>query len=397
MATRSYYEILEIEETATDSEIKRAYRKLAMKYHPDKNPAGAEMFKEISHAYETLSDPSKRAAYDQFGDGDLPEDMFGGFGMGDGFFGESMFTGGPPPPPKVEIHPLEVTLEDLFRGKKLRLKLVRSTICKQCKGVGGKKAALHECYACNGKGVRLSARQVAPGLFSQTQVGCTVCNRTGKVVPDSKKCKRCKGRGVTDEKDTVEISIEPGMSDGQRIVLAGKGDQKPGQDPLDLVFVLRQIPHSKFTRLGDSLSVKAQIDLAEALCGFSRVLLTHLDGHPLEVSHKSGVLKPGDVLRISCEGMPQEKRPRSRGDLYIVLDIKFPDSKWKPGSALTELLPQTVWPTPSSSTGAPAKVAAGRPISEDEYTARMREQSRNAHHADQGHEYQDAGSGCQQQ
>ncbi|KAJ2825176.1 DnaJ-like protein xdj1, partial [Coemansia erecta] len=219
MASQSYYEILEVEETATDAEIKRAYRKLAMRYHPDKNADGADMFKEISHAYETLSDPNKRAAYDQFGTQGAPEDMFGGFDMGGSFFDEHMFGGGPsqPPPARAEVHPLDITLEDLFRGKKMRMKLVRSALCKQCKGVGGRKSVLRECYSCQGKGFRMTARQVAPGLFSQSQVGCTTCNTTGKVVPDSKKCKRCKGHGVADEKDTVEINIEPGMSDGQRI------------------------------------------------------------------------------------------------------------------------------------------------------------------------------------
>ncbi|KAJ2500749.1 DnaJ-like protein xdj1 [Coemansia sp. RSA 1972] len=397
MSTKSYYEILEVDETATDSEIKRAYRQLAMKYHPDKNADGAEMFKEISHAYETLGDPSKRAAYDEFGDQGAPKDMFGGFDMGGGFFDEHMFAGGggPPPPTKAEIHPLEATLEDMFRGKKIRMKLVRSTLCKQCKGVGGKKSTLHECYSCQGSGFRTSARQVAPGLISQVRVECTVCNSSGKVVPDSKKCKRCKGRGVTDEKDTVEINIEPGMSDGQQIVLIGKGDQKPGQDPLDLVFTLRQAPHSQFTRVGDSLSATVQIDLAEALCGFSRVMLKHLDGRMLQVSHTSGVLKPGDVLCIKNEGMPREKRPRERGDLYVVLDIKFPDGKWKPSPVLKDILPATAWPKLAGHADAQTDVTTGSPISEAEYEARMHKQSRDNHYTEYG--YQDSGSGCQQQ
>ncbi|KAJ2453166.1 DnaJ-like protein xdj1 [Coemansia sp. RSA 2336] len=399
MATRSYYEILEVEESASDAEIKRAYRKLAMKYHPDKNPDGAEMFKEISHAYETLSDPSRRAAYDQYGEPGGPEDMFGGFSMDDEFM--NMFTGGgPPPPPKSEMHPLDVTLEDLYKGKKMRLKLVRSTICKLCKGAGGKRSVLRECFSCQGTGVRMSARQVAPGLFSQTQVACPTCKGTGKVVPDSKKCKRCKGECVTDEKDSVEISIEPGMVDGQKIVLSGKGDQRPGQDPLDLVFVLRQSPHSQFTRFGNNLSANVQIDLAEALCGLSRTLLTHIDGQPLKVTYSSGVLKPGDVLCIKGKGMPQEKRPRNRGDLYLVLDIKFPDSSWKPNPALKSMLPATfAQRTSDSSEGAQPGEATGVPISKAEFEDRVFRESRNARGANEhaGYGYQDHGPGCQQQ
>ncbi|PIA19030.1 DnaJ-domain-containing protein, partial [Coemansia reversa NRRL 1564] len=341
------YDVLEIEESATDTEIKRAYRRLAKVYHPDKNPAGAELFKEISHAYETLSDPSKRAAYDQYGQHDAVDDMFGGFDMGEGFFDPHAFPDGGPPPPRTESHSLNISLEDMFRGKKMRVRLVRSVICKHCKGIGGRKSVLRECFACSGRGVRMASRQIAPGLFSQAQVTCATCSGSGKVVPDTHKCRKCKGTGTTDEKDAVEIRVEPGMRDGQRIILKGKGDQIPGQEPQDLVFVLHQESHPTFTRAGDDLSVKAQIDLSEALCGFSRVLLTHLDGRLLEVSHQSGVIKPGDVLCINGEGMPQESRPRNRGDLFVVLDIKFPDNKWKPDPALKSHLPSTVWPKPS--------------------------------------------------
>ncbi|KAJ1727958.1 DnaJ-like protein xdj1, partial [Coemansia biformis] len=383
MSSRSYYDVLEIEETASDAEIKRAYRRLARLHHPDKNPAGAELFKEISHAYDTLSDPGRRAAYDQFGHGGAADGAYDGFDMGgmdDGFFGEHAFGGyGPPPPPPAETHPLAVTLEDLFRGKKVRVKLVRSAICRQCKGVGGKRSALRECFACHGKGFRISARQVAPGLFSQAQLQCTACRGSGKVVPESGRCRKCKGAGAVDEKDSVELSVEPGMADGQRITLRGRGDQRPGQDPQDLVFVLRQEAHGTFRRVGDDLSVRAQIDLAEALGGFSRVLLTHIDGRQLEVSHRSGVLQPGDVLCIRGEGMPQEKRPRSRGDLFVVLDILFPDRGWRPDPALGALLPRAAQDAAPGRPHSPASVVVGRPISSDAYKRRMPEQPRRAH------------------
>ncbi|KAJ2082339.1 DnaJ-like protein xdj1 [Coemansia sp. RSA 988] len=404
MALRSYYDVLEIEETATDTEIKRAYRRLAKVYHPDKNPTGAELFKEISHAYETLSDPNKRAAYDRFGERGGPDDMFDGFGMGDmgeGFFDPHMFADGDPAP-RTESHPLNVTLEDMFRGKKMRVRLVRSIICKHCKGIGGRKSVLRECFTCTGRGVRMTSRQVAPGLFSQAQVVCSACNGSGKVVPDSHKCRKCKGSGTTDEKDTVEIHVEPGVRDGQKIVLGGKGDQRPGQQPQDLVFVLHQEPHSTFTRAGDDLSVKAQIDLAEALCGFSRTLLTHLDGRLMEVSHQSGVIKPDDVLCIRNKGMPQEKRPQNRGDLFIVFDIKFPDANWSPGPALKSLLPNTNWPKPMHDDSLQVETASGRTISSEAYEIRMRKQSQQSRDTNHGYgpEFgypQEPGASCNQQ
>ncbi|KAI9505704.1 Hsp40-like protein, subfamily A, member 1, isoform CRA_b, partial [Coemansia spiralis] len=332
------YEILEVEETATDAEIKRAYRRLAMKYHPDKNAEGTELFKEISHAYETLSDPEKRAMYDQYGTAGPPgansyengfsmDDMYGDF-FG-GMFGDGFSRG-----PKAEQHPLSVSLEDLFHGKRMRMKLERSVPCKHCKGLGGKKSVLRDCFDCGGKGHRIAARQVGPGLISQQRVVCQTCGGSGKVVPEKYRCRKCKGSCIEKEKDTIEINISPGMADGQTIVLKGKGDQHPGmQKPLDLVFVLEQKPHSTFTRAGDHLVAIAEIDLAEALCGFSRVLVTHLNGHPLEVSHKSGVLRPGDVLCINNEGMPREQRPRDTGDLFIKLSIRFPEKGWAPDLA----------------------------------------------------------------
>ncbi|KAI8322328.1 DnaJ-domain-containing protein [Martensiomyces pterosporus] len=368
----SYYDILGVEPTATDADIKKAYRKLAMKYHPDKNPEGADRFKEISHAYETLSDADRRAAYDQHGSGDMPGGVPEGFNMDDLYgdlFGGGMFgAGGAQRQQPAERHPLSVSLEDLYRGKKMRMKLVRSVPCKHCKGLGGKKSVLRDCFACEGKGFKIAARQVAPGLISQQQVACQSCHGTGKVISEKYRCKKCSGERVVDQKDVVEIKIERGSVDGQPIVLRGKGDQKPGQDPGDLVFVLRQKPHPKFTRSGDDLTVEAEIDLAEALCGFSRVLVTHLDGRALEVTHRSGVIKPGDVVCIHNEGMPREKRPRDKGDLFIKLRVKFPDQAWMPAAALASLLPKTNWPAPAED--AQVEVVTARPLSTSEFDAK---------------------------
>ncbi|KAJ2002410.1 DnaJ-like protein xdj1 [Coemansia thaxteri] len=379
MSLRSYYTVLGVEATATDAEIKRAYRTLAMKFHPDKNPEGVEMFKEISHAYETLSDPQRRAAYDQYGEsGAMPEgpsmeEMFGGM------FGSGHAGRGPSRKPRAELHPLNVTLEDLFRGRKMRMKLERSIPCSHCKGLGGKKSVMKSCVACGGLGHSNTLRQMGPGLFLPQRVVCQSCQGAGKVIPEKLRCKRCKGSCVKTEADAVEIKIEPGMSDGQRIVLKGKGDQAPGEDAQDLVFVLEQKKHSVFFRAGDDLVAEAEIDLAEALCGFSRVMLKDLKGGPLLVTYKAGVLRPGDVLCLPNEGMPREKRPKDRGDLLVKLHIKFPESRWSPSPALRSMLPATRWPAEDSANAEP-EIATGRSMSASEFAMRT-SQSSQTHHA----------------
>ncbi|KAJ2718388.1 DnaJ-like protein xdj1 [Coemansia sp. Benny D115] len=400
MSDTDYYALLEVERTATDVEIKRSYRKLAMKYHPDKNPAGADMFKSISHAYEVLSDPDRRAAYDRYGSEGPPRgpafndffdasDFEGMFGMDDGMHG-GFFGGGHARAPQAERHHLDVSLEDLYRGKKLRMKLARSVPCKTCKGLGGKRSVLKECFQCSGKGFRIASQQVGPGLISQMQVKCTACKGTGKIIPETNRCRRCKGECVAEETDTVEVNIEPGARDSDHIVLKGKGDQKPGQDPLDLVFVLRQRKHGVFARHGSHLSARAEVDLAEALCGFSRVLLTHLDGRAIEVVHRAGVIRPGDVLCIAGEGMPRGKHGRGKGDLYIHVDIRFPERSWKPDvDALQALLPRSARETGALPEGASAKSVTSHTISAAEFDSRMRKEqpeSRDNGFAHGGHE-----------
>ncbi|KAJ1838186.1 DnaJ-like protein xdj1, partial [Coemansia sp. RSA 2703] len=315
MSTRSYYEILEVETTATDSEIKRAYRKLAMMYHPDKNPEGAELFKDISHAYETLSDPQKRAAYDRYGSEkpqmadpysdfydpyDMPDmqdlhDMFGGLG------GQSYNQRGRRPP-QPEIHTLDLTLEELFKGKKMKIKLTRSVPCKSCKGLGGKSEVLKTCVECSGSGTKTATRQVGPGFLSQMQVKCDACKGSGKVIPEKHRCRRCKGKCVADESDTIEIVIKPGSCNGDEIRFQGKGDQEPGMPARDLVFVVKESAHSHINRYGPHLVASWEIDLVDALCGFSRDLFVNIDGSALRVTH-SGCLSPDDVLRLPGQGM----------------------------------------------------------------------------------------------
>ncbi|KAI8059211.1 hypothetical protein BC940DRAFT_248002 [Gongronella butleri] len=336
----TYYEILEVEVDASDSEIKKA-----MKYHPDKSDDDGERFKEIAQAYETLSDPQRRADYDRFGSegpgggpggmsaDDLFANLFGG-GGGGGPAGFDFFGGGagggfgmpPRGPRKGETmrSPLQVSLEDLYLGKRTKMALEKNVICVTCQGRGGKTGATKTCTGCKGRGFQVVARQMGMGMLQQMQVPCGDCNATGEIVKD--RCKKCKGKKVTVEKKIMEVFIEKGMADGQKIVMKGEGDQEPGVEPGDVILVLQQKEHATFEREGADLLCRITISLTEALCGFDKVLLTHLDGRGIHVKHPAGsVIKPGLVKRIPHEGMPIYRRSEDRGDLYVQFHVEFPD------------------------------------------------------------------------
>ncbi|KAF9293179.1 hypothetical protein BGZ74_011826 [Mortierella antarctica] len=354
-----YYDTLGVSPDATDAEIKKAYRKLAMQYHPDKNPDAGDKFKEISHAYETLSDPESREMYDRYGEdgpggaggfgfggGMSQEEMFAqlfGGGGGGGFFGGPMgggMGGGPGRPRKGEdiSHNLNVTLEDLYNGKTTKLSLEKNVVCGLCTGKGGKASAVKKCGTCDGRGVKLVVRQVGPGMMQQMQVTCPSCDGEGTTMREKDRCKKCKGAKVVNEKKVMEIFIEKGMRNGEKIPMKGEADQLPGVETGDVILVLQQKPHTLFERSGADLSCKIKIPLVEALCGFSKVLLTHLDGRGIHVEQPAGsVIKPGQVKRIIGEGMPHFKRPIDKGDLYITFDVEFPKDNWATAGSLKSL------------------------------------------------------------
>ncbi|KAF9929266.1 hypothetical protein FBU30_001748 [Linnemannia zychae] len=340
-----YYDILGVSPDASESEIKKAYRKLAMQYHPDKNPDAGDKFKEISHAYETLSDPESREMYDRYGEdgpsgaggfgfgGMSHEEMFaqmfgGGFGFGgDGHGGH----GGRSRPRRGEdiSHNLNVTLEDLYNGKTTKLSLEKNVICGLCSGKGGKTGSIKKCTTCDGRGVKLVVRQIGPGMMQQMQITCPTCDGEGSTMRDKDKCKKCKGNKVVNEKKMMEIFIEKGMRNGEKIPMKGEADQQPGIETGDVILVLQQKPHALFERSGADLSCKITITLVEALCGFSKILINHLDGRGIHVEQPAGkVIRPGQVMKIVGEGMPHYRRPIDKGDLYITFEIEFPQDNW---------------------------------------------------------------------
>ncbi|GBP11863.1 DnaJ homolog subfamily A member 2 [Eumeta japonica] len=338
MADTKLYNILGVSKTASESEIKRSYHKLAKEFHPDKNPAAGDRFKEISYAYEVLSDPKKRDVYDKYGlkglqeggqgGGFPPDDIFGNF-FSD-FFGMAGSRGGRSRRARGEdtIHPLKVSLEDVYNGKTSKLQLSKNVICGHCKGIGGKAGAVVSCKDCHGQGIRISYQQIGPNMTRQFQTHCTTCQGQGETINEKDKCSKCEGKKVLNEMKILEVHIEKGMRENQKIYFRGEGDQQPDTEPGDVIIVLQLKSHDLFQRTGDDLIMKRDITLTQALCGFEFVI-KHLDGRDLLVRHVAGeVIKPGDLKGIQHEGMPQYKNPFEKGNLYIKFDILFPENNF---------------------------------------------------------------------
>ncbi|RMZ78482.1 hypothetical protein DV737_g3879, partial [Chaetothyriales sp. CBS 132003] len=338
---------------ASAAEIRKAYHKIALKSHPDKVPADqrdeAEVrFKAAGQAYEILSDSEKRVLYDAHGmaafdgsrgpaDMDVNmEDILSMFGMGGvpgmaGFGGRGGRGGGARAPKRSpdENQRYEVTLEDLYKGKTVKFSSTKNVICTKCDGSGGvKDAKPKECSACKGQGVKQVVSQVGPGMLTQRMVACGACEATGKVWNPKDKCKKCKGKRTTEEKKQLEVYIPPGAREGDQIRLEGEADQIPGAEQTgDIVLHLVQSPHAVFQRTGNDLSAKFDISLGEALAGFNRVAVKHLDGRGIELhlpQHPGHILRPGQVIKIRGEGMPIKKSD-AKGDLFLIVDVDFPD------------------------------------------------------------------------
>jgi len=345
MPDTKLYDIMGVDKNVSADELKSTYKKLAKKYHPDKNPEHGDQFKEISFAYEILSDPEKRETYDRYGLDGLKEgrggadfdpfgDMFGGF-FGGLFGGGGMRRG--PRKGQDTIFQLPVSLEDLYNGKTSKLQMSRTVLCKTCKGAGSKSGNTATCSTCRGRGVKVVLRQLGPGMVQQMQIPCSDCDGEGEVLSEKDRCKACSGKKTTKEKKVQEVHIDKGMIDGHKIPLRGQGDEQPGIEPGDVVVVLAQKEHELFTRKGADLYCTYNIGITEALCGFEMVI-QHLDKRELLIKHPSGqVIQPEMKKCIHGEGMPTFKNPFSKGDLIIRFTINFPENGFATEDQLTLL------------------------------------------------------------
>lgn len=379
---------------------------MAKEFHPDKNPAAGDKFKEISYAYEVLSDPKKRQVYDKYGLKGLqeggqggsfpPDDIFGHFfgdifGMGMGGGGGGGSRGRARARGEDTIHPLKVSLEDMYVGKTAKLQLSKNVICGVCKGVGGKPGAVLVCKDCHGQGIKVTYQQIGPGMTRQFQTRCPTCQGQGETINEKDKCQKCKGKKVLNESKILEVHVEKGMRENQKIFFRGEGDQQPDMQPGDVIIILQQKTHDVFQRTGDDLLMKHDITLTEALCGFEFVV-KHLDSRELLVRHTAGeVIKPGDLKGIQGEGMPQFKNPFEKGNLYIKFDVVFPENNFASEDQLKKI--ESILPP---------RPAFVMPTGEDveevnlmEYTASERNRGREEAYASDDEEHMHAGPGVQ--
>ncbi|XP_022933971.1 dnaJ protein homolog [Cucurbita moschata] len=331
-----YYEILGVSKNASQDDLKKAYKKAAIKNHPDKG-GDPEKFKELAQAYEVLSNPEKREIYDQYGEDALKEGMGGGgghdpFDIFQSFFGGSPFGGGGSSRGRRQrrgedvVKPLKVSLEDLYLGTTKKLSLSRNVLCSKCKGKGSKSGDSTNCSGCQGTGMKVTIRHLGPSMIQQMQQPCNECKGTGETISDKDRCPQCKGEKVVQEKKVLEVIVEKGMQNGQKIKFPGEADEAPDSVTGDVVFVIQQKDHPKFKRKGDDLFVEHTLSLIEALGGF-QFALTHLDGRQLLIKTNPGeVVKPDSFKAINDEGMPVYQRPFMKGKLYIHFSVDFPES-----------------------------------------------------------------------
>ncbi|KNC52609.1 DnaJ protein [Thecamonas trahens ATCC 50062] len=328
---RELYDVLGVEPDTPTPKIRKAYMKLAKKYHPDRNPGdeeAAEKMKEISAAWDVLQDDEKRAQYDRFG----LEGLQGAGGPGAGGFADifDLFGGGrsrgPPTKTPDMKHGLGVELADLYKGRKRKLRITRSVLCTPCGGKGGvdgKEAK--SCRSCNGQGVKVMMRQIGPGMVQQMHVPCDACSGEGELLDAADRCPECSGRKLMEKSEDIEINVRPGMRHGESIVLRGKANEAPGLETGDIVFVVQEMEDERFERRGDDLFMKMKLSLIEALTGFE-FNITTLDDRELLVKALPGqIIAPNQIIGVPDEGMPRNKNPALRGNLFIEFSVTFPD------------------------------------------------------------------------
>jgi molecular chaperone DnaJ len=327
-----YYELLEVERTADDKTLKSSYRRIAMQCHPDRNPGCAESeakFKSISEAYDVLKDPQKRAAYDRYGKAAFENGGFGGSGNagGAGFSDfsdifESFFGGGGNgrsrgPARGADLrYDMEISLDEAFHGKSATIEIDVASQCGDCSGSGAQAGSgASVCTMCAGHG-KVRAQQ---GFFVVERT-CPTCQGRGEVI--EKPCRKCRGEGRVDERKTISIDIPPGVDEGTRIRVAGKGEAGPrGAAPGDLYIFIHLSRHKMFERDGTTLFCKAPISFTTAALG-GEIRIPGLDGQEHMITIPEGI-QSGKQLRQRGAGMPV-LQGRGRGDMVIQIDVETP-------------------------------------------------------------------------
>lgn len=338
---RDYYEVLEISKTATITEIKKAYKKKAIQYHPDKNPGNAEAedkFKEAAEAYEILSDEQKRAKYDRYGH-EAPGgfgghsgggfsmddifsqfgDIFGGhFGGGFGGFGGS---GGRRTNRGSDLRvKVKLTLKEIATGVEKKIKVKKYVACQHCNGNGAENGTAYTtCSTCNGSGTQTRIVNTMLGQM-QTQTTCSACNGEGKNI--TKKCPHCSGEGIIREEEVITINIPAGVAEGMQLSMSGKGNAaRHGGINGDLLIVVEEEPHPELLRDENDVVYNLLLSVSTAALG-GNIEIPTIDGK-VKVKIDAGT-QPGKVLRLKNKGLPSVHR-YGTGDLLINISVYIPE------------------------------------------------------------------------
>jgi DnaJ family protein A protein 2 len=369
-AADDLYALLGVGRSASDEELKKAFRRAALETHPDKPGGSKEKFQAVNEAYQVLGNPQKRAEYDATGrvpmDGDGPDGGMGGgvdiseilgslFGRGmAGGFGTPegipfpMFGGmggghgmGKAPRGPNKVHEIGVSLADLWAGKTFTLNMKRDVLCGDCSGAGGTR--MEACGGCSGRGFRLRRQQMGPMVVA-SQEPCGECRGAGQKAAD--RCAGCEGRRVVGRDSVLDGRIEPGMQEGDRLVFPGQCSESPDfEAPGDVVLVLRSATGdpaaSTWIRRGADLMCEVRLGLAESLLGWERQMEGHPSGRPLEIIWTEGALRDGEVLRVPGWGMPVRGSPGKYGDLRLVCRVDRMEGSW---SEEQRRALQAVWP-----------------------------------------------------
>lgn len=349
---KDYYKILGLEKGASKDEVKKAFRKLAAQYHPDKKTGDEAKFKEISEAYAVLGDEKKKAEYDTYGHafqgaGGAGRQGFGGFGGFNGqnvefdindifeqfgdMFGGGFGGGGRQKARGRDISiDIELTFEESVFGVKRDVLLTKNNTCSTCSGTGAKDGTdMKTCESCNGQGKVREVRQSIMGNF-QTVRECQTCHGTGKVPKE--KCGVCAGQGVKREQTEISIEIPGGIQNGEMIRMTGQGEAIPGGEPGDLYVKVHVKPHATIKRDGANLVAPLKVKLSDALLGNTYAVET-LDGK-IDIKIPAGITH-GELLRIKGKGVPQNGR---RGDFMVKVSVEIPQKLSRNAKKLIEEL-----------------------------------------------------------
>lgn len=320
-----FYNLLGVSKNATPEEIKKAFRKLALKKHPDKGGDPKE-FAEITHAAEVLTDPEKRKIYDRFGEEGLKENLGTSAGPTDLFdllTGRSRAETGPKKTPDL-LFTLNVTLEEIYNGGSKKIAIKRNRVCIDCGGKGG--SSVMECRECKGTGMVVRMAQLGPGMYSQTSNPCTICKGQGKIIEPKHMCKKCKGEKVLEERKVIEVQIDKGVPNGHKLSYHGEADEEPGVLPGDLIVQIQEKEHSLYKRKKADLILHKKISLREALTGYA-FTIPHLDRSEKFIQSRPGdIIKPDDIRTVLELGMPIMRTPWKFGNLFIQFEVIFPES-----------------------------------------------------------------------